>query len=105
MGNGWNGRFFYNYGGGCSTGHQQGQSVSQTRSTTPSSPAVIVVLGSSLNVFNTTCNDVLSAETTSMVKEHAIENSAEARCLDRRHGGSGGSVQIQMISPELPRPA
>ena len=26
-GNGWNKRFFYNYGGGCSTGHQQGQDV------------------------------------------------------------------------------
>ena len=34
-------------------------------------------MSSSLNVFNTSCNDVLSAETTSMVKERAIEGLGE----------------------------
>ena len=39
-----------------------------------SSPAGYSVVASSLNVLNTACNDVLSAETVSMIKEHVIES-------------------------------
>lgn len=101
MGNGWNGRFFYNYGGGCSTGHQQGQQASGGTNESQLSSGY-VVLGSSLNVFNTTCNDVLSAETTSMVKEHAIEELGRPDVWTAGVGGSGGSVQIQMIAQNYP---
>jgi len=100
-GNGWNGRFFYLYGGGCSTGHQQGQGASGGLN-----DALLrrgfAVLGSSLNVFNTSCNDVLSAETTSMVKEHAIEELGRPDAWTAGQGGSGGSVQIQMIAQNYP---
>ena len=101
MGNGWNGRSFYNYGGGCSTGHQQGQGASGGLNHDQLSRG-FVVLGSSLNVFNTTCNDVLSAETTSMLKEHAIEAMGRPDVWTAGIGGSGGSVQIQMISQNYP---
>ncbi|MBN8867495.1 MAG: hypothetical protein J0H98_08070 [Solirubrobacterales bacterium] len=101
LGNGWNGRFFYNYGGGCSTGHQQGQNASGGLNQAQLSRG-FVVLGSSLNVLNTSCNDVLSAETTSMVKEHAIEELGRPDVWTAGIGGSGGSVQIQMIAQNYP---
>ena len=100
-GNGWNGRFFYKYGGGCSTGHQQGQNVPNTLDDDQLSRGY-AVMSSSLNVLNTSCNDVLSAETTSMVKEHAIETLGKAPVWTAGEGGSGGSVQIQMISQNYP---
>lgn len=100
-GNGWNQRFFYNYGGGCSTGHQQGQSVPNPLNHAELSRGY-AVLSSSLNVFNTSCNDVLSAETTSMVKEKAIETLGRKPVWTAGQGGSGGSVQIQMIAQNYP---
>lgn len=100
-GNGWNGRFVYQYGGGCSTGHQQGAGVPD-----PLDDGLLkrgfVVLNSSLNVFNTTCNDVISAETTSMIKERAIEELGRADTWTIGQGSSGGSVQIQMIAQNYP---
>ncbi|MCB0830333.1 MAG: hypothetical protein KDB64_05380, partial [Solirubrobacterales bacterium] len=101
IGNGWNGRFFYIYGGGCSAGHQQGQGASGGLDNDLLRRG-FVVLGSSLNVFNTSCNDVLSAETTSMVKEHAIEEMGRPDAWTAGMGGSGGSVQIQMIAQNYP---
>ncbi len=100
-GNGWNGRFFYKYGGGCSTGHQQGQAVPNPLDNDELSRGY-AVMSSSLNVLNTSCNDVLSAESTSMVKEHAIETLGKAPVWTAGEGGSGGSVQIQMISQNYP---
>ena len=100
-GNGWNGRFFYKYGGGCSTGHQQGQTVPNPLDNDELSRGY-AVMSSSLNVLNTSCNDVLSAESTSMVKEHAIETLGKAPVWTAGEGGSGGSVQIQMISQNYP---
>lgn len=100
-GKGWNKRFFYNYGGGCSAGHIQGVSVPSPLNHAELSRGY-AVLSSSLNVFNNNCNDVLSAETTSMVKERAIETLGEKPVWTAGQGGSGGSVQVQMISQNYP---
>ena len=100
-GAGWNERFVYSYGGGCSTGHQQGTSVPGVLNQQSLSRGY-AVLSSSLNVFNTSCNDVLSAETTSMVKERAIETLGQPPVWTLGQGGSGGSVQIQMIAQNYP---
>ncbi|MGA7397023.1 MAG: DUF6351 family protein, partial [Solirubrobacterales bacterium] len=100
-GNGWNHRFFYNYGGGCSAGHQQGVTVPNALNHSELSRGY-AVLSSSLNVLNTSCNDVLSAETTSMVKEKVIETLGRAPVWTAGQGGSGGSIQIQMISQNYP---
>ena len=59
-------------------------------------------MSSSLNVLNTSCNDVLSAESTSMVKEHAIETLGKAPVWTAGEGGSGGSGQNQMIRQNYP---
>ena len=100
-GQGWNKRFFYNYGGGCSAGHSQGVSVPNALNHAELSRGY-AVLSSSLNVLNNNCNDVLSAETTSMVKERAIEVLGERPVWTAGQGGSGGSVQVQMISQNYP---
>ena len=100
-GKGWNQRFFYNYGGGCSAGHSQGVSVPNPLNHAELSRGY-AVLSSSLNVFNNNCSDLLSAETTSMVKERAIEALGVKPVWTAGQGGSGGSVQIQMISQNYP---
>ena len=61
------------------------------------------IMASSLTVLGTACNDVLSAETVSMVKEHVIESLGEAPAWTIGEGGSGGSVQAQMIGQNYPR--
>jgi hypothetical protein len=100
-GAGWNERFFYNYGGGCSAGHQQGVTIPSVLNNAQLSRGY-AVMSSSLNVLNTSCNDVLSAETTSMVKERAIEVLGRPPVWTAGEGGSGGSVQIQMIAQNYP---
>ena len=60
-------------------------------------------MSSSLTVLGTACNDVLSAETVSMVKEHVIESLGEAPAWTIGEGGSGGSLQAQMIGQNYPK--
>jgi hypothetical protein len=97
----WNQRFLYQFGGGCGAGHQQGQN----------SPSVLnarrlglgyAVANNSLTVLNTTCNDVLSAETVEMVKERMIEELGRQPVWTIGEGSSGGSVQAQLIGQNYP---
>jgi Tannase-like family of unknown function (DUF6351) len=101
-GTGWNGRLIFSFGGGCSAGHQQGDiglgSVLDNRQLSEG----YAVASSSLNVFQTACNDVLSAETASMVKERVIEALGRAPTWTIGEGGSGGSVQAQMTGQNYP---
>ena len=60
--------------------------------------------GSSLNVFGTHANDVVSAETMMMVKEHFIEEFGPVRWTIGS-GRSGGSMQQHMIAQQLSRAA
>ncbi len=100
--NGWNGRLIFSFGGGCSAGYQQGDigmgSVLDDRQLSEG----YAVASSSLNVFQTACNDVLSAETASMVKERVIEALGRAPVWTIGEGGSGGSVQAQMTGQNYP---
>ncbi|MCB0875309.1 MAG: hypothetical protein KDB46_03845 [Solirubrobacterales bacterium] len=101
-GGGWNRRFVLNFGGGCGAGYQQGTrpqgSVLKNRELAEG----YAVLSGSLNVFGTACNDVLSAEAAQMLKEHAIEELGEKPAWTMGQGGSGGSVQQQMIAQNYP---
>jgi hypothetical protein len=101
-GNGWNGRLIFSFGGGCSAGYQQGDislgSVLDNRQLSRG----YAVASSSLNVFQTACNDVLSAETVSMVKERVIEALGRAPAWTIGEGGSGGSIQVQMTGQNYP---
>ena len=98
----WNDRFFYTFGGGCTTGYQQGDMPFNAVLSNRELSEGYVVLASSLNRFATACNDVLSAEAASMVKEHVIESLGSAPVWTMGEGGSGGSVQIQMASQNYP---
>lgn len=110
---GWNERLIYSYAGGCRAGYRQGGGVE----TFPppvgrlSTMANLVnhswlsqgyaVAISSLNVFNNNCNDVLSAETTMMVKERFVEQFGAPRHTIGT-GESGGAMQLHLIAQNYP---
>lgn len=99
---GWNGRFAYSHGGGCTAGHQQGKADQDLVLDDLYLKRGFAVLSSSLNVMGTACNDVLSAETASMVKEHVIESLGQAPEWTIGFGGSGGSMLVQMTAQNYP---
>ncbi|MBI4886086.1 MAG: hypothetical protein HY824_03245 [Acidobacteria bacterium] len=108
---GWNGRLIYSFGGGCRAGYHQGRSIgglSANRSYLEESQlgdyAIArgyALAGGSLNVFGTTCADVISAETMMMVKEHFIERFGAPR-YTIGSGRSGGSMQQHLIANNYP---
>ena len=95
----WNGRLVYRFGGGCRAGYRQG------RVSSALDPASLsngyAVAASSLNVFGNNCDDVISAETLMMVKEHFIE-SFGVPIHTIGAGGSGGSMQQHLIAQNYP---
>jgi hypothetical protein len=96
----WNGRLIYELGGGCGGGHRQGTLIA------PASHEAVLAQGyavvtSTLNIFGNSCNDVLSAETVSMVKEHFIkEYGVPVHTIG--WGGSGGAMQQYLIAQNYP---
>jgi hypothetical protein len=101
-GEGWNGRLVYGFGGGCGTGYQQGSDGIGTVLDDRQLSQGYSVASASLTVLGTACNDVLSAETVEMVKEHIIESLGRAPVWTVGDGGSGGSIQQQMIAQNYP---
>ncbi len=100
----WNGRLLYSYGGGAKAGYHQGRTTGGVLQS--ASGGDVLALGyamaaSSLNVFGNNADDVLSAETTMMVKEHFIERYGEPRYTVGT-GSSGGSMQLHLITQNYP---
>jgi hypothetical protein len=108
---GWNGRLLYSFGGGCRAGYHQGRSIgglTANRSYLEESQVGDYALargyalaGGSLNVFGTSCADLISAETMMMVKEHFIERFGAPR-YTIGSGRSGGSMQQHLIGNNYP---
>jgi hypothetical protein len=96
---GWNGRLVFSFGGGCSGGYHQGRTVDNVNPMFLAFGYAQVV--SSLNVLQDNCNDVISAETAEMVKEHFIK-SYGVPVHTMGFGGSGGSIQQYLISQNYP---
>lgn len=97
----WNGRLVYTYGGGCEAGYFQGTATGGVLSDHMLS-AGYAVASSTLNVnAQGGCNDVISAETTMMVKEHFIESYGAPDYTIGR-GGSGGTMQQLLIGGAYP---
>ena len=101
-GSGWNGRLRYEFGGGCGTGHHQG-----TLGPTAVLDNDVLAEGyanatATLNTLGVNCNDVLSAETMSMVKERLIEELRRPPVWTMGWGGSGGAIQQLMIAQNYP---
>ncbi|MEZ5489341.1 MAG: DUF6351 family protein [Gammaproteobacteria bacterium] len=97
----WNQRLVYTYGGGCEAGYFQGTTTGGVLRDTMLSRGYAVA-SSTLNVnAQGGCNDVLSAETTMMVKEHFIESYGVPR-YTIGFGSSGGAMQQLLIAGAYP---
>jgi len=103
---GWNNRLAYTFGGGCAAGYRQG---SPTPAADPSGGVMIhevlslgfAAASSTLNMFRNDCNDIRSAETLMMVKEHFIE-AFGVPDFTIGWGCSGGSMQVHLIAQNYP---
>jgi hypothetical protein len=109
---GYNGRLVYSFGGGCQAGYHQGRIVGGfdqinfleavgTGYQDYFLSKGYAVIGGSLNVTGNTCNDVISAETAMMIKEHFIEEFGVPR-YTIGEGGSGGSMQQHLLGNNYP---
>lgn len=97
---GWNERLVYTYGGGCRSGYHQGTGTGGVMQDLHLSQGYAVA-SSTLNVNNTNCNDVVSAETTMMVKERVIEQiGVPSHTIG--WGASGGAMQQYEIAQNYP---
>ncbi|MCZ2860132.1 DUF6351 family protein [Blastococcus sp. VKM Ac-2987] len=97
---GWNQRLVYTYGGGCRSGYHQGTETGDVMQDLHLSQGYAVA-SSTLNVNNTNCNDVVSAETTMMVKERVIEQIG-VPLHTIGWGASGGAMQQYEIAQNYP---
>jgi hypothetical protein len=98
----WNGRLVYLFDGGCGSGYRQGVfSGAVGASNDPFVSQGYATATSTLNVFGNNCNDRLSAETLSMVKEHFIEQRGEP-VHTFGWGDSGGAMQLYLIAQNYP---
>jgi hypothetical protein len=102
---GWNGRLVYFFGGGCQAGYGQ-KSLTDKPSFAGGFPVDLLSQGyaiatSTLNMFGNNCNDRISAETLSMVKEHFIK-SFGSPVHTIGSGASGGSMQQHLIAQNYP---
>lgn len=96
----WNGRLVYRFGGGCGTTFGQGFTMlgGPDRGLLAEGYAFAT---STLNTFQVQCNDVLSAETAMMVKEHFSETIGVPE-VTIGEGGSGGAIQQLLIAQNYP---
>ena len=96
----WNGRLLYRYGDGCGATFGQGTSSAATVD-----PAYLragyAVATATLNTGGVQCNDVLSAETTMMVKERFVEEFGEPE-LTIGEGVGGGAALLHLMIQNYP---
>ncbi|MDH4170381.1 MAG: DUF6351 family protein [Acidimicrobiia bacterium] len=105
----WNRRLVVNYGPGCGATYSQGTpSVDGGGDPALGGPVDVELLrqgyavaNSTFTTFATHCNDVLSAETTMMVKERFIEGYGVPD-LTIATGGSGGAMQGLLVAQNQP---
>jgi hypothetical protein len=114
---GWNGSVVHQFGESCGTGYHQGQNSVETvlgsSGLDPENLAGVLVqpaarLGegylwthSTLTIFGVHCNQVLTAETTMMVKEHIIEAYGPIENV-LGVGASGGALQQYTVIDGYP---
>ena len=96
----WNGRLVYRFGGGCGTTYGQGFLLLGAPD-----PRLLAdgyaFATSTLNTFQVQCQDIVSAETAMMVKEHFVESYGEP-AVTIGEGGSGGAIQQLLIAQNYP---
>src|SRR3989475_3545889 len=100
-GPGWNGKLSYPFGGGCGPAYRSGRNaVTSALSHDPLSLGFAVAFGTR-NTLGNGCDDVVSAETLMMIKEHFIEQYGLPK-FTIGSGGSGGSIQQHLIAHNYP---
>ncbi len=97
----WNHRLVYEFGGGCGTAYSQGAPLGTDVLNDALLSKGYAVASANFNTFQTSCNDVLSAETAMMVKERFAETIGEPR-FTIGAGASGGAIQQLMIAQNYP---
>ena len=99
--NPWNRRLVYTFGGGCEAGFHQGTSTGGVLREDLLARGYAIA-SSTLNVNRQGgCNDVISAETAMMVKEHFIETvGVPVHTIGL--GSSGGAIQQHLIAGAYP---
>ncbi len=96
----WNGKLVYTFGGGCNAGYHQGNQTGGVLNDLFLSQGYAVA-SSTLNVPETNCSTILSAEAAMMVKEHFVETYGPVR-YTIGWGGSGGSINQHDIADGYP---
>ncbi|MET9001002.1 DUF6351 family protein [Amycolatopsis sp. NPDC004169] len=97
---GWNGKLVYTFGGGCNAGYHQGTSTGGVVNDLFLARGYAVA-SSTLNVLDTNCSPIISAEAAMMVKEHFAETYGPiAHTIG--WGGSGGAIQQYDIAENYP---
>lgn len=98
----WNGRLVYLFGGGCGPGHHQGVLPAlEMQQQEPVLSLGYAIASSSLNVLANNCNEKLSAETASMVREHFIERYGQP-IFTIGVGDSSGAVSAYLTAQNYP---
>ncbi len=98
---GWNHRILYSFGGGCGTNYTQGRNQPTAVLTDAVLSRGLAHITSTQNVMQQHCNDNLSAEAVSMIKEHFIKRYG-VPVWTVGLGGSGGSIQQLLIAQNYP---
>ncbi|HEX8804795.1 MAG TPA: DUF6351 family protein [Acidimicrobiales bacterium] len=96
----WNGRLVYRFGGGCGASFTQGYFLLGPASTELLADGYAMATAT-FNTYQVLCNDVISAETASMVKEHVAETYGEP-VHTIGEGGSGGAIQQILLAQNHP---
>ncbi|WP_194409827.1 DUF6351 family protein [Microbacterium cremeum] len=97
---GWNGKLAYTFGGACGVGYWQGSSTGGVENDLFLSRGYAVA-SATFNVYAQNCNDVTSAETAMMVKEHVIEQLGPVE-YTVGSGGSAGTMQQLLLANNYP---
>jgi hypothetical protein len=97
---GWNQRLVYTFGGACGIGHTQATSTGGVLNDVLLRQGYAVA-SATFNVYANNCNDVTSAETAMMVKEHVIETYG-VPAFTMGWGGSAGTMQQLLVSNAYP---
>ena len=99
---GWNGRLLYLVDGGCSAGYRQGTIAGAIGAANePFVSRGYATATATLNVGGNNCNDRISAETLSMVKENFIKQyGVPVHTIG--WGDSGGAINLQLAAQNYP---
>ncbi|MDQ2875460.1 MAG: DUF6351 family protein [Actinomycetota bacterium] len=96
----WNGKLVYTFGGGCDAGFHQGTATGGVLNNLFLGQGYAVA-SSTLNVLDTNCSTIISAEAAMMVKEHFIDAYGPVK-FTIGWGLSGGAIQQYEIADSYP---